>query len=394
MSDKNFAKMLSQYNIKDLSVEFEGASLVYNWYPDLKVYCPIIETQLYAYLHQESNLLKDNEERLFYFQNMHKFVFFVINSKYIFQFSYPKRSIFEYCTISVFDNKFHSLFYFTKELGNYILRMDTNESTFISTIFKNNRHKLQFGQKNFLFNVKNNKLNIQTNSPKLKSICKVDNNIEVKFKKTLYESMILDSNFNILEMSLNNKLKKQFNSNKNISNINSYEDIKNKIKKEFEEIINYNQIMYDNKIELKLTKKSFNNDILYIKKLYSMNEDIIKNNSLLEKLALTIHKQFKIFDIFYSFQLEMDMVNEDHVENEFYGIPSYILKNYNFKYTSYSTNEHITYLINKYKLFLFINSYFISNTKIINNEFCDNIFLITKTIKELFEFRKSINDFK
>lgn len=381
-NSKIFEDTLSKFNIVNLSSDFAGYRLGQNWLDSCRM-SPLIDLLLYAELCKQCSTLSPDKEKFFLLDNKKSITFFIINSKYIFQFSYSGRSLYEPCILAVFDNKFQNLFYFKDDGFKQILKLEEKEVKFQSHVLKNKKHSVYMGSNNFLLNVNADSIKLKCHNPDLTSVKLVDNKIHATFTNTAYSRMILDSNYNILEMQLNKKLKSQFKSEKNLYNIVSYEDITKNINSTFTHSIDYYQLVNDEQIILKGNKKRFETDINYIKFLTENNQLLYKKSKKIKKNILKIHKQCNLFKNIYS----INVLDNEHYKNMV--LPKEKINTYQYHYNIYNTNDYEKYNMNKYKTFLFIHYYFNKNKNLINNEICGLMSDIKNDIKEMFEFRKN-----
>lgn len=381
-NNKIFEETLSKFNIVNLSSDFSGYRLGQNWFDSCRM-SPLIDLLLYAYLCKSCSSLSPEEEKLFLLDNKKSITFFIINSKYIFQFSYEGRSLYEPCVLAVFDNKFQPVFYFKDDGFKQILKLKDKTCNFQSHVLKNNKHSVYMGTNKFLLNVGVDSIKLKCHNPDLTSVKLVDNKIHATFTNTAYSAMVLDSNYTILEMKLNKKLREKFKSEQNLSTIVSYEDITKNINSTFTHSIDYYQLINDEEIKLKGNKKRFETDMKYIKFLTENNKPLYNQSKKIKKNILKIHKQCNLFKNIYSIAV---LDNESYKKRV---LPKESINDYKYYYNIYHTSDYEKYTMNKYKTFLFIHYYFKKNKNLINNETCDLITHIKTDINEMLNFKNN-----
>lgn len=123
---------------------------------------------------------------------------------------------------------------------------------------------------------------------------KIEDNIIVYFKKSLYKNMILDKNFNILKIILNDDLKQKFKNTfpHEFHNIKSHEHLISMISEQFE----LYKLMKDDSLNFKSTSEQFQLQIKDIKNIVSHFQFLIEQRNKLDHLRSETTLNINMFE--------------------------------------------------------------------------------------------------
>lgn len=383
-----FKKMVSQFNIIDISekininIKFRFLEIKEN--KELKIF-----------LLSEMKNLKNGEKRKYitYSETMTP-MFFFLSEKYI-TYVNTEHSIF------VYDNKFNENFLFSshndeveKAFRSYFMVFDNKLSLSVSNTDLNNLNdSLTFNLTNKASVIINradknkNKFNIDMKtSSKLVSIEFKKDTIIAKFKKSLYKSIILDKECNILEIEFHGITKERLSLHSKLYHITDYSHLISSLS----ENIELYTLINDSKFHSKTTEQHFNTHIDFIKKL-NINKELIINNS---------QKILNLMNDFPSYKETMLFQNIDNLELLNLNFYNYFSKKLTDKYLE--NPLQILFLDRTHGLerFIFFKSFFLLlliEDKEINNDI-DNFEIIdSNTMKKLSQlqtiFKNTYNAF-
>lgn len=271
-----FKNLVSYFNIIDISEKI-NINIEFHFFEIKK------NKELKQFLINEMKTLKKEEKRKYiaYSKNMAP-IFFFLSEKYI-TYVNAKHGIY------VYDHKFNdNFFYFAKnnelkeqnDFYSYFVVFDNKLSLSISNNELNKINDiLSFNLTNkALINITRshkNKFNIDMKtSSKLVSIEFKENTIIAQFQKSLYKSIILDNNCNILEIKFHGTTKKRLSLYSRIYKITNYSQLISSLEDSFE----LYSLINDSKFNNKTTEDHFNIHIDFIKKFNKHRDMVIKNS--------------------------------------------------------------------------------------------------------------------
>lgn len=305
-----FKKLIKKINVKDIS------ELIFN---DKKLFhlpIPKISNNknLYSFFMQEFKNIKDNEKRTYIIHQPPYYSFpLILTSKYLFLVN---------CDLDfvIYDNNLEYFF----DLGlNSINSLKTkkysyNQEFYISDNYLNFYYKTSdnvYNKDTFFFRIdknvllkytkdKNKKYSfIMNSSNPITSIKYNKNEIITYFRNSLYSSIIMDYNFNILDVKFHALVSKHndFNTNVDMKNLKNYSDFIHRLKDSLE----IYKLTYDKDFKLKINEKKFNNHINFIKK-FTKNKKTIDSgiNSILNSfLNVDLYRKNLSHKTFYLYKL-------------------------------------------------------------------------------------------
>lgn len=377
-----FKKMVSQFNIIDIS---DKIKININFFLEIKE-----NKELKNFLLSEMKRLKKGEKRKYItYSETIKPMFFFLSEKYI-TYVNAEHSIF------VYDNNFNENFLFSshnnevekqKLFRSYFMVFDNKLSLSVSNTELNNLNdSLTFNLTNKASVIINrsdkNKFNIDMKtSSKLVSIEFKKDTIVAKFKKSLYQSIILDQECNILEIEFHGITKERLSLHSKIYNIIDYSHLMSSLSENFE----LYTLINDSKFHSKTTEQHFNTHIDFIKKL-NINKELIINNS---KKILNLMNDFSSYKETMLFQ---NIENLDLLNLDFY---NYFTKELTQKFPEdplqylFSDRTHGLERFNFFKSFFLL---LLIEDKEINNDIDDFEIIDSNTMKKLSQLQTIFKD--
>lgn len=168
-----------------------------------------------------------------------------------------------------------------------------------------------------------------TGNNQITSVQYNEENIIVKFKGSFYQKLILDYEFNILEIDFHSKIKSKLNIGTPLLNIKSYEDLMKSSSEHFE----FYSLINDSNFPIKLKEHDFQKHLSIIKEITSNKNDIFELLSLSEEF--NIKPQFTMQNGAYSTgseREELEKLCEKYLNHTYTKIIVESQKTHSFKY--------------------------------------------------------------
>lgn len=276
-----FKKLIKPLSTIDLSNEFSVSNKIFNYtVPNFSEY-----PKLKEFFDSEMNNIALGERKTYIIHgNKKPSYFFILTSEYLFYLSVSYNVI-------VYDNQLNYFFshgFYTNAYSKSKLYKDNQrffaEDQEMHFYYDNNDElydkdtiRLRVNKNSFLEQhrnkVKDNKCSFFMNSTTpLTSIEYTNDTIISSFKSSLYSHIIMDYDFNILDMKFHKLVSKvnNFDTDINTKDIKDYNDLM----KRFEDSLDMYKLVNDKSFKMKINEKKFNAHIDFIKK-FTLNKKTI-----------------------------------------------------------------------------------------------------------------------
>lgn len=379
-----FKKMVSQFNIIDISEKINiNVSFVFE-IKENKV--------LKTFLINERKNLRNNEKRkyIIYSDKLTPIIIFLSETYFILvDVRYPLR---------VYDKQFNEIILY---LANYDEKKPTNDFLSYFSVFYDsislsvNNYEKNKLKDNLTFNLtKKASVKIQRSdknkntffidmklSSKLVSVEFREDKIIAKFEKSLYKTIVLDSNCNILEVDFHVFTKKRLSLNSKINNITDYSSLMSSLSDNFD----LYTLVNDSKFHSKTTEQHFNTHIDFIKKLNAHKQLVIDNGQII----LNLMNDFSSYKETMLFQ---NVENLDLLNLNFY---NYFTKKLTQKFSEdplqylFSDRTHGLERFNFFKAFFLL---LLIEDKEINNDIASFDIIDSNTMNNLLKLQNILKD--
>lgn len=276
-----FKKLIKPLNVIDLSNDFSVSNKIFNYtIPNFSEY-----SKLKDFFESEFKTVRLGERRTYIIHGNKKLsYFFILTSDYLFYVNVSYNVI-------VYDNKLNHFFshgFYTNAYSDSKLYKNNQrffaEDEEMHFYYDNNDElydkdtiRLRINKNSFLEQhrnkIKDNKYSFFMNSTTpLTSIEYTKDTIISSFKSSLYSHIIMDYDFNILDMKFHKLVSKvnNFDTDINTKGIKDYADLM----KRFENSLDMYKLMNDKNFKMKINEKKFNAHIEFIKK-FTINKKTI-----------------------------------------------------------------------------------------------------------------------
>lgn len=260
---------------------------------------------------------------------------------------------------------------------------DRNELTLLFNFDDYNKH-----MKNIEFSLKKNNSIFIISNMGLTSIKFNDSDIVTTFKGTSYSNMVLDYDFNIKSVEINNKLKKTLEIDNMLpyTDIKGYSDLMSKIKESLKDKIDFLSLTKDLTLKFKGSEKEFERDLEFIKKITQNKERLFNVFSSDKEELLEVYNHYKNYDVFKYFETK-----ETTLEYRITTLKEKLkLSEYEVDYDNYIEKHLLDKHLNILALFT-INEE--NNNNFMNSEILNKYKKLNNEIKDVLSFNNEILSF-
>lgn len=260
---------------------------------------------------------------------------------------------------------------------------DRNELTLLFNFDDYNKH-----MKNIEFSLKKNNSIFIISNMGLTSIKFNDSDIVTTFKGTSYSNIVLDYDFNIKSVEINNKLKKtlEIDSMLPYTDIKGYSDLMSKIKESLKDKIDFLSLTKDLTLKFKGSEKEFERDLEFIKKITQNKERLFNVFSSDKEELLEVYNHYKNYDVFKYFETK-----ETTLEYRITTLKEKLkLSEYEVDYDNYIEKHLLDKHLNILALFT-INEE--NNNNFMNSEILNKYKKLNNEIKDVLSFNNEILSF-
>lgn len=281
---------------------------------------------------------------------------------------------------------------------NYYYDFNVNAKTFDFSYNKNNNKKelkllfnfddYQKHMKNIEFSIKKNNSIFIISNMGLTSIKFNEYDIVTTFKGTSYSNMVLDYDFNIKSVDINNKLKKtlEIDNMLTYTDIKGYSDLMSKIKESLKDKIDFLSLTKDLTLKFKGSEKEFERDLEFIKRITKNKEKFLKIFYSDQDELLDLHNHYKNYDTFKYFE-----TRKTTFEYRIATLKEKLkLSEYEFNYNNYIEQVTFDNYLNMLSFFI-INEE--NNNKFMNSEMLNKYKKLNDEIQDVLSFNNEILSF-
>lgn len=301
----------------------------------------VLKEKDFSKILEDMKLLKENEHKAYLIEKEDKFraktPFYVVNKDFIIDHDFMRESAYEvrhlWITRNVYDKSYNPkynykhdeqfkpiLSFASVEYPDYLTKIQS-KNIYYDKLADNGKSILHFEMKELEGVIDANRTDTNNITfKKKKGLVKFEfkeDSFIVTFNSSSYNKIMFDYNFNMIEVDFSSILKNKINLEK-VSNVNSYEELMNKINSSLEV---YN-LMTDKKYIVRATKEDFVKQMDLIKLIVKNKKEIITISKKIKEEILKISFKYNVSEKYkFNSFLQKEKIDLNNVEEN--GVPQF-----------------------------------------------------------------------